>query len=369
MKKPENTIIKIQDKEFVVSEAAQVILVDHIRAISRTYRLNPRAKKELLNALRDLLLELPHAKQKTISEKTARSVIHIAGSNYENESRLQPLKDSAFRGQQVLSRNFRRYVLTEKVRRNIFYLLSVVMLIPIGLTFGSMEVFTPEYPLYDNTTPNVTQTTLGPVKSYDRSSDTTTSKDIDNYWPRQYSTIFLTIVAVVLSVLFYLLAIRSPKVKLVGAILVVAIVSSITVSDAESRNLSIASSVWSKQTITEIPSVPRTESNLDILYACGADIRYVFLDGSDGIFYTLRDAGYSLNQEIPGGIEPEKDKLCKLYDSLRKEMPNERIVLMSYVRDADGIIRPYDNTATYDQLTISKELAKQRYGFFVKESK
>jgi hypothetical protein len=121
-------------------------------------------------------------------------------------------------------------------------------------------------------------------------------------------------------------------------------------------------------TSTELLS--RKSDDYDTLSACSSQINYIELNGSAGdIYYALKDKGFTLNHDFTGpgyDYTPKRDELCKAYDELRSKLPNESIILQTFMRDKDGNERPVDLQERYGANSNNRNF-KIHYGFFVKE--
>lgn len=123
-------------------------------------------------------------------------------------------------------------------------------------------------------------------------------------------------------------------------------------------------------TVTEL--ISRKANDYDTLSACGSSINYIELNNSAGdMYYSLKDQGFTLAHKFDGsGIDyiPTRDKLCGAYNELRNKLPDESIVLQTFMIDKDGTERPVDLEERYGLRGAegNSKYFKIYYGFFTK---
>ena len=359
----QNDVINIAGEEFLVNKDAKEILEKYQSELSKKYRFNAKVLKELSSALRDVLSEKT-VKSKTITVSTAKDTILMIGDSYEKEGRLSPLVQKC----SIFLNKIKGAVLTEKFRKRIYLTLMFIMLLPLGMSISGLRVFQPNSETV-NTDQNSSTTTLGIVTlgNYINSQPLQPESFFPESNTLEYSVIVVT---VLLTVLFFLLSRRSKHVKIVVALLVVSVVSSLNINDNYQRSLMYAANNSVYAFINQPVSTYRAVDDFDRLQACGAQINIVLSDNSSGMFYKLRDTGFKLKTELgtPGSdLDPTRDQICVAYNELRKLLPDSSIVLQYFIKDEKGEIRPYDFQEQMSRAENNKRQNKTFYGFFVKE--
>ncbi len=364
MPQKQNDVITIAGHEFVVTKDAKDVLTKHLSKVSRKYRLNRKVQKELTVALRDILLSMPEKRQRSISKITADEAIVMAGDSFDNESALQPLQNGVRQSGASLKQFAKEYVLTEKFRKRVYLALAATMLVPIALSASSLSFFSQNNDAGMSSSQSAFETTMGQVRlgSY---VDTQISES-----PQPYSSdaplYSMFIAFLLLATFFYFLALRSPHAKFAFALALIAVVASLNITDAQKRATWENIGEW--KNYVSAPST-REASDFDKLLACGNEINLVFGTNNDGMFYKLRDTGFKLTDELETKSfyeQPARDQICTAYDKLRQTLPDSSIVLMSYVKDEEGMVRAYDYLEQTNRSSNEKKILKERYGFFTK---
>lgn len=372
--KKQNEVIKIGNNEFVVSEEAKVIFQSYLKNIKKKYRLDKKIYKELENALRDILLELPMRKTTTISKTTAVEAVSMVGDDYEGgEGVITRLKTTVSSKTKPIVGKFKSTVLTNTFRRKMYYGFAFLMLIPVGLTISSLPMFDTNFYSQPNPESQTLDTNLGKITFGKWANTALGDNPIFSDFSNTQQTYSIIVVFLLAFIFLISLAQKSKYTKLVFGLLIVSFVASYGISLNVERSFQNAVSNNGSYLAHSSP-VHREPNDYDKLSACGTQINYIELGETSGsMYYALIDQGFNLTHEFEGpGIDylPPRDELCQVYDELRTRLPNEAIVLQTFTIDKDGSKRPVDLDERYGVggNTSNNKYFKIRYGFFVKEN-
>jgi hypothetical protein len=371
--KKQNEVIKIANNEFVVSIEAKDVFESYLKSIRRKYRLDKKIHKELENALRDILLELPHKKTTSINKTTAVEAVGMVGDDYEGgEGLITRLKTAVNSKSKPLLNKFKTTILTNSFRSKMYYGFAFLMLIPVGLTISSLPVFDANFYSQPNLESQTLATTLGKVTYGEWANISFAESPISADYGNTQQTYSIIIVFLLAFIFLITLAQKSKYSKHVFGLLVVSFVVSYSISlniEASFQNAVNTNGGY----LGHSGPVHREPNDYDKLSACGTQINYIELGETSGsMYYGLRDRGFNLKHEFEGpGIDylPPRDELCRVYDELRTSLRNEAIILQTFTIDKDGSKRPVDLDERYGigGYTTNNKYFKIRYGFFVKE--
>lgn len=366
--KKSNEIIQIGGETFIVTPKGKHVLRTHLKSMKRKNRLDKNARKELENALRDVLIEIRPNATATLSLKKINEAILIIGDSYDSHKVIRnlwaKLTTTARRSMSIVSTR-----LTEKNRKRMYYVLTGLTLLPIGVTISSLSVIQSSpvqfSPVYSNT--------------YDSTIGTVT---LGNYFgnlkkPFEYngtsndtSTYMLIAVLLLLFVFLVSLAHRWRYTALIGAMLVTTFVTSFGISQNEQAVFEQTARLNGLQSFVS-PPLDRDADDFDTLSVCNVQIQFIELSSTAGdMYYALKDKGFELVDELEtegfSGV-PEREQICTAYDQLRKSYTSESIVLQSFVRDETGNERPYDYLENANRSSNNRKELKLRYGFYVRD--
>ncbi|MBP6961998.1 hypothetical protein KBB49_00475 [Candidatus Saccharibacteria bacterium] len=369
--KKQNEVIKIGNNEFVVSVEAKVIFQSYLKNIKKKYRLDKKIYKELENALRDILLELPQRKTTTISKTTAVEATEMVGDDYEGgEGLITRLKNATRSKTKPLLNRFKTTVLTNSFRRKMYYGFAFLMLIPVGLTISSLPMFDANFYSQPNLESQTLDTTLGKVTYGEWANTSLADNPIFSDYSNATQTYSIVLVFLLAFIFLISLAQKSKYTKHVFGLLIVSFVASYGISLNVER--SFQNAINNGSYLAYSVPVSREPNDYDKLSACGTQINYVELsDTAGGVYYGLKDQGFVLTKELETqnvGQEPSRAQICSEYDNLRKTYTDESIVLQTFIIDDKGAERPVDFDEVYGRSEKDLSPYKIRYGFYIKTS-
>lgn len=348
------TIATLQGQDFVLSTAAEPLLVAHLKELQRLTRFRSKVYRQNVEALRDVLLA---EGGKTISKTKVHHAIELVGLP-ERSSTFEPFLaqfPSLAKGTLTVRLWVQKHYIS---RHNLLSCLravtiSVAVFCAVGAAIAALQALSSEGAAQGRW--EKTQTTLGAVRSWAEPNGA------QNTWSNNWQPYAL------LSGAFLLLAVVLYRENSVGRQKLhhpIGIVAS----------LCLILLVWQTQLVTPIPP-PETSrfsnSNtaplhprLAYLQQCGDEIPYVFDNETNGmLFRQLRDQGFQLGTPIQTRMSDgtiDTTQLCSAYDALRRDHPKQNVVLQMYTTTADGTLRPYDFS------DIQNQTVSSNYGLFVK---
>ncbi|QQS69332.1 hypothetical protein IPP75_05480 [Candidatus Saccharibacteria bacterium] len=348
------TVVTLQGQDFILSTAAEPLLVAHLKELQRLTRFRSKVYRQNVEALRDVLLT---EGGETISKTKLHHAIELVGLP-EKHSSSEPLSVQPLR--------LTKGILTLRLWAQKHYIsrhnwlsglrtiaITVAVFFAVGTGTVALQALSSEGVAQGRW--EKTQTTLGAVRSWAEPNGA------QNTWSNNWQPYAL------LSGAFLLLAVVLYREHSVGRPQLhrpIGIVAS----------LCLILLVWQTRLVTPIPppkSSRFSNSNtaplhprLAYLQQCGDEIPYVFDNETNGmLFRQLRDQGFQLGVPIQTRMSDgtiDTTQLCSAYDALRRDHPKQNVVLQMYTTTADGTLRPYDFG------DIQNQTVNSNYGLFVK---
>lgn len=350
------TLFTLQGQDFVLTEPARVGLMQHLKQLQRLTRFKPGVYRQNVEALRDVLLT---GGAKPISKKRLDDAIGLVGlpdrkQGVETLGSRFPRATKVAEAVAIATRKIAKRVRLQPSRRLQRNTWTVIVVGSVLLaTFGAYATFSTIPGLESPKTGWImTQTSLGPVRSWVDSQNTGMA------WPFDWRA------ALAYSILFGLVAVAALQLRVfrhrlgAGLLLFVSLCLLLSLFQTQQANRFLLA------TPMQVQNTKPLQPKLAYLQACGDEVPYVFDGQTSGmLFRQLRDDGYKLAAVIPtrwsdGTINTTS--MCQQYDTLRSGHSKNNIVLQDYTQEADGTIRPYDfSDIDNDNVTMS-------YGLFVK---
>lgn len=360
-----NELIRIADQDFVMSPTAYPLVRSYLKQLRGRYRFRRQARLALEEALRDVLVSYQTKKSAVITKPKARQAITMVGTGYETANPVAKLSRRAVPAASALGRWVQKVIRDPKVVRSLYVAVAVAALLIGALLLRTIWRIEP-YPRVPEPTSGILPTTIGDVRSE-------LWADYPEFPPYPQGTVqalagLFTCVFVITACVLFLL--RSRYRHLALALVLAGSLTWAAAAFVTQRDRRAHRQILNSYTYAGMDTV-RTTEDVDYLQACGTEIRYVMGAQEGRLFYEFRDAGFELATELektsPRG-EPTRATICTAYDALRRSHPDEDIVLLHFIRDTSGTVRPFDFKEKY----VTEEGGfvtnyPMRYGFFVRQ--
>lgn len=334
-----HTIISISGSQIVVTKGAGNLLKKYIRKVRFLTIFRPAERVELLDTLRDILLE---SGTQPVSKSVAQKSVDILGSpSFANRVR----SPEAYQTVRRVTRNALRFLKPKHILiiRKIFFLsLALVFAVAFGLTMASYRSQYSAQP-----SDSTLLTNLGTV---------VLSQPPDQGVGKSDAWALVAALAVLIGLFLAALALSKPNKGTKYYVAVLAVLSAfalyrppLTTTDANMHH-----SIY--------------PGNPDKLSACGDMINTVVIENANTLFYNLYDQGFRLQKELandPALGVPNRAAICDSYNALRTEHAADNIILLSYVKNKEGQPVPFDYERYYNPQVRGVGVPEIRYGYFV----
>ncbi|MBL8122391.1 hypothetical protein JNM87_06630 [Candidatus Saccharibacteria bacterium] len=339
------SLVTLQGQDFIVTQPAQSMLVAYLKNLQRATRFRPKAYRETVEALRDVLLA--GSPSKPVSKQRLSSAIALVGLPDTPQLGLWHENSRLLRFGLACLGMFRR----RWGHRLLLGLLAGTVMLAVISAFAGLVALFSSRSVGGGWV--ITQTSIGSVRSW---VERTGSMAWPHNWVASaaYSVVFMLCAAALLQL------VRGQR-RLASGLAVFVCTC-------------LVASLWMLQRADEaIPPTSRIisgsqaaplQSHMAYLQQCGDEIPYVFDTSTSGtLFRQLRDDGFRLAQPITTRVSDDTlstPELCSQYDVLRTKHAKNDVVLQYYTQTADGTLRPYHFSDIEDARVTSS------YGLFVK---
>lgn len=345
-------IVTLQGQDFVVSKAAEPLLVAHLKDLQKATRWHPSLYHQNVEGLRDVLLT---SKAKTVSKATLMEAIELVGlpddsqadetfgSRFPRISKWMGTLRSSLQGMPKRLPLGWRYRIWSGVVAVTIFLGAIAVFSGVGSLFGGM---------HQSDGWQTIQTSIGPVRSWVEAHPT------KEEWPFGWQASFAYVVLLLVVAFAAARLRRGTRMPIYGLIACTA--------------LFMLFALWQMQRASTLPpaasqvitATKALHPRVAYLQQCGDEIPYVFDNETNGmLFRQLRDQGFQLGTPIQTRMSDgtiDTTQLCSAYDELRRDHPKQNVVLQMYTTTADGTLRPYDFG------DIQNQTVSSNYGLFVK---
>lgn len=342
------SLVTLQGQDFIVTQAAEFMLVAYLKKLQRATRFRPKAYRESVEALRDVLLAGDPSKP--VSKQRLSSAIELVG--------LPDPREGLWRENSGLSRFglaclevFRRTLQRSWGHKLLLAILAATVLLAIVSGTASLAALFSTRSGTDGWA--ITQTSIGPVRSWNEATGSVA-------WPHNWvaSAVYSVAFMLCAAALFQLVRARRQMASVLGVFVCVCLIASLWTMQRSDAAIPSDSRI-----VTGNQAAP-LQPHMAYLQQCGDEIPYVFDVSTGGtLFRQLRDEGFQLAQPIATRVSDgtlSTSELCTQYDVLRTKHPKSDVILQYYTQTADGTLRPYDFSDIEDAQVTSS------YGLFVK---